>query len=747
MKTKVLVLMAGLLVMGMSTFFASPVLPAGTTLSETVDCYPHYTRTFNWTIDKSVAPDAWDLFKGDAGTSQFTITVTKDAGTDAAWIDGEICVTNGGAVATENLTFTIDLTNGLPPPNDWLATYSVDISSHPVLLAGETFCYSFSAVIPAADIHPSGPYKIWGHPKITNHAGHMGTPYGPNEKCDEILPASPTLINDIIHMDDTNGGSWTFNASGSVSYPKTFSCDGDVGTHSNTATIRETGQFDGASVTVNCYALEIEKDAHTSFTRTYNWTIDESADQSALILSIGQIFTGVHYSVNVDATYLDSDWAVSGTITVHNPAPIPATINSISDVVSGVGAATVTCSVSFPYTLAAGGTLNCAYSASLPNADSRTNTATATLQNYSYDYLMNGTPTGTTDFSGSANVVFGAPTTEVDESIDVSDPDAVLLGTVCYPNVPTTFTYSRNIGPYNVCGDYTVENPASFETNDTRTTGSDSWPIYVHVPCGGGCTLTQGYWKTHSEFGPAPYDDTWAMLPNGASTIFFRGGTWYTVLWTSPSGNSTGNTNNCNKPGPGTPPVSNAYYILAHQYMAAKLNILNGASSTPAVDAAIAWAQTQFFNSYTPLSSLSKIMSQQAISYANLFAQYNSGLIGPGHCSEDGISLPKAGESGEDNHFVETRSPMPDAYALAQNYPNPFNPSTTFGFDLPKTTEVKLKIYNITGQKVATVFSGVLNAGHYTFIWQAPENLASGVYFYKLETEEFTTVKKMSFLK
>jgi hypothetical protein len=426
---------------------------------------------------------------------------------------------------------------------------------------------------------------------------------------------------------------------------------------------------------------------------------------------------------------------------VHNPAPIPATINGVSDLVSPDIVAFVDCSVTFPYVLPAGGTLTCAYSASLPNADSRTNTATATLQN---------SPNGTTDFSGSCAVDFSEATiNHVDECIDVSDPDAVLLGTVCYPNVPPqTFTYSRNIGPYNVCGDYTVENPASFETNDTRTTGSDSWPINVHVPCAGGCTVTQGYWKTHSEFGPAPSDDTWAMLPNGAGTTFFQsGGTWYTVLWTSPSGNSTGNTNNCNKPGPGTPPVSNAYYILAHQYMAAKLNILNGASSTPAVDAAIAWAQTQFFNSYTPLSSLSKIMSQQAISYANLFAQYNIGLIGPGHCSEDGISLPKADESGEDNHFGETRSPMPDAYALAQNYPNPFNPSTTFGFDLPKTTEVKLKIYNITGQKVATVFSGVLNAGHYTFIWQAPENLASGVYFYKLETEEFTTVKKMSFLK
>jgi hypothetical protein len=397
--------------------------------------------------------------------------------------------------------------------------------------------------------------------------------------------------------------------------------------------------------------------------------------------------------------------------------------------------------------LAPGGTLTCTYSANLPDASSRTNTATATLQNYSYDYLVNGTPTGTTDFSASCAVDFSQATiNHVDESINVSDGYAGALGTVCYPNVPKGFTYRRNIGPYNVCGDYTVENPASFETNDTHTAGSDSWTINVHVPCPGGCTLTFGYWKTHSKYGPAPYDDNWANVrPNGEDSPFFLSGkTWYQVLWTSPG-------NACNKfvPGAQSPSgvsVNNGYYILAHQYIGAELNILNGAASTPAVDAAITWA-TQFFNIYTPSSTLSKTMRQQVISYASLLDQYNNGLIGPGHCSEDGTSPPKVGESGEDDQFGETGSPMPDAYALAQNYPNPFNPSTAFSFDLPKTTEVTFKIYNITGQKVATVFSGVLDAGHHTFIWEAPTNLASGVYFYKLETEEFTTVKKMSFLK
>jgi hypothetical protein len=750
MKTKLFVLMACLLVIGMFAFFVSPALSDDpedpTTLSETVTCYPHYTRTFSWTIDKSVAPDHWDLFRGDAGTSQFTITVTKDQGTDAAWIDGQICVTNGGADATQNLAITVDLLDGEPPPNDWIATYTVDVSGHPVIAAGETWCYDYHADIPSNKIHPGGPYKVYGKPTITNHAGHVGTPYGPNEKCDSVFPTSLTLINDIINVDDTNGGSWTFNASGSVMYYKTFTCDSDAGTNDNTATIRETDQSDGASVTVNCYALEIEKDCNPSFTRTYNWTIDKSADQSALTLSVGQVFTGVNYCVTVDATYTDTDWAVSGTITVHNPAPIPATINDVSDVVSGVGAATVNCSVSFPYTLAAGGTLTCTYSASLPNADSRTNTATATLQNYSYDYQMNAALSGTTDFSGSCVVDFSQATiNHVDECIDVTDSYAGALGTVCYAGgVPKTFTYTRDIGPYNQCGDYTVESPASFESNDTHTTGSDSWTINVYVPCGGGCTLTQGYWKTHSEFGPAPYDSTWAMLPNGASTIFFLSGqSWYQVFWTSPGNGSM--AKNTPDPPASRESVKHAYYILAHQYMAAKLNILKGASSTPAVDAAIVWAETCFFNIYSPSSNVNKTVSQQAISYASLLDQYNSGLIGPGHCSEDGFH-----KFGEDEDFGETTSLLPEGYALAQNYPNPFNPSTNLSFTLPNAMPYTMKIYNVAGQLVKS-YEGMGNVGLNVITWDGKDNLgngvSSGLYFYKLSAGSFTATNKMVMLK
>jgi hypothetical protein len=121
-----------------------------------------------------------------------------------------------------------------------------------------------------------------------------------------------TVVNDSVKVDDTVAGDLgSFSDSGSVSYSRTFTCDGDEGTHDNTATIRETGQSSSASVTVNCYALTVTKDAATSLTRTWDWTIDKSADQTDLLLSTGQLFT-VNYEVTVDATSSDSDWAVTG---------------------------------------------------------------------------------------------------------------------------------------------------------------------------------------------------------------------------------------------------------------------------------------------------------------------------------------------------------------------------------------------------------------------------------------------------
>lgn len=89
----------------------------------------------------------------------------------------------------------------------------------------------------------------------------------------------------------------------------------------------------------------------------------------------------------------------------------------------------------------------------------------------------------------------------------------------------------------------------------------------------------------------------------------------------------------------------------------------------------------------------------------------------------------------------------PVKYFLSQNYPNPFNPKTKIDFELPDNDRVSLKIFDMTGRNMCTLINNeVRNAGYYTIDFNLG-NLSSGVYFYKLETEKFTQVKKMAVIK
>ncbi|AFH48190.1 Hypothetical protein IALB_0478 [Ignavibacterium album JCM 16511] len=89
---------------------------------------------------------------------------------------------------------------------------------------------------------------------------------------------------------------------------------------------------------------------------------------------------------------------------------------------------------------------------------------------------------------------------------------------------------------------------------------------------------------------------------------------------------------------------------------------------------------------------------------------------------------------------------IPDEFTLSQNYPNPFNPNTTIEFSLPKDSKVKLVIYNSIGEEVATLINNQLSAGYYKYNWNASD-LTSGIYYYKLISDDGFLVKKMMLLK
>jgi hypothetical protein len=91
-------------------------------------------------------------------------------------------------------------------------------------------------------------------------------------------------------------------------------------------------------------------------------------------------------------------------------------------------------------------------------------------------------------------------------------------------------------------------------------------------------------------------------------------------------------------------------------------------------------------------------------------------------------------------------SASPKNFTLNQNYPNPFNPSTIINWQLAVGSMVELSVYNVLGEKVATVISERMNPGNHFYQFDG-KNLASGVYYYQLVAGDYQEVKKMILLK
>jgi hypothetical protein len=101
---------------------------------------------------------------------------------------------------------------------------------------------------------------------------------------------------------------------------------------------------------------------------------------------------------------------------------------------------------------------------------------------------------------------------------------------------------------------------------------------------------------------------------------------------------------------------------------------------------------------------------------------------------------------------VEEDNKKPNDFYLSQNYPNPFNPGTIIRYSIPTQSNVRLIVYNFTGEKITDLINANQNAGSYEVSWVA-ENIASGIYLYFIEamhsddSEIFRSVRKMILLK
>jgi len=97
--------------------------------------------------------------------------------------------------------------------------------------------------------------------------------------------------------------------------------------------------------------------------------------------------------------------------------------------------------------------------------------------------------------------------------------------------------------------------------------------------------------------------------------------------------------------------------------------------------------------------------------------------------------------------ITNTNNIVPAKYQLEQNYPNPFNPSTTINFSIPASSDVSLKIYDALGKEIATLVNKFLLSGNYSAEFNAYSDLTSGIYFYRLISDEYSETKSMMLLK
>lgn len=223
------------------------------------------------------------------------------------------------------------------------------------------------------------------------------------------------------------------------------------------------------------------------------------------------------------------------------------------------------------------------------------------------------------------------------------------------------------------------------------------------------CPFGQGYWKNHPE--------AWIVHSLRLGTVSYSAAQLLDLL----------------KLPVGSGKKADASIILAHKLIVAKLNLAIGA---PACGTVIADVDALIGSNTIPMNVLpSSPLGRQMIAAAEKLDS----------CTSSPCVLPSVTTISQKG--IEVPGGIPHAFLLTQNYPNPFNPSTVIEFMLRQNGYATLKVYNVLGQEVATLFEGTVDAGKVyapTFnAWSLP----SGVYWYKLVGTGKTEIKRMMLIK
>lgn len=663
-----------------------PLIPPPPEISKTAT--PGWIQHHDWTLTKTADPTSITMFNGDSHDAGYTLHAEKDAWGNFT-VSGEITITDPSHTyivdsVADSIIFSDD-PNSTPIPVT-PSCAAVDDGSDVIYHC--TYSLTLSSKTPGYEYLAGGGGGVNSATAVVHYPGQSMSDIGPTTANFTFATTPDASYGDSLVVDDTfDAGDHTFTGTGDFNYTLTYTCPDDEGNNGNTATgtwsadaSNNNSVSDDANVAVACEDITVVKTADTSFDADYSWTGDKKivvrpadltteekstycslisdasdpyagnylCDDITIILNEGGIYDTVYQLNAARSAANESGFKVFGSITVSWPSGLtpvfsgdPGDTLHFSD-----GAAPATQDAVVGNCVMGATSLTCDYSADLASKRDGVNWASIDRPHVCHDasgaVIACATP-GTETYRDDAAFVFGAATTQTDECVALSDlfNDGGLNlgptfgwtvdGNVC---ASTTRYVTGDVDPTAAVKSLSIHAdwaPTGFETNecvfpvpnllnllsnDSQTASSDEAVISVSVPsvCNHGCTLTQGYWKTHSKYGPAPYDSTWAVI--GEDTLFFNSGkSWITLFKTPPKG-------------------GDAYLQLAHQYMAARLNVEAGASVPSSVATALASA-TALFNSVG--STFNASQTTQARQLAGILGSYNEGALGPGHCSESPV--------------------------------------------------------------------------------------------------------------
>jgi hypothetical protein len=436
-----------------------------------------FTRTYIWEITKTVNAAGLSLFAGQSAPVVYTVHALRDDPTSGYTITGTVRLHNPDpADIAVILAVVVDLVPGdsVPAPCEGVTAYPHTIA------AGATLTCTFSAPIAGINTFPTASVTIFSAGPVGGGTASYTTISTERVQID-AGSKSVRILDPLIPTGGkplTNSSVFTYtNLLNCPTAQAQYTAGVNTATVSNTATISQTGQSSTAGVALNCYAPDLAQTANTSFRREWNWSINKKGDVSTVTVGQGQPIA-VKYDVDVTNSLSDSEFALTGVISVHNPHPA-ATMNlSLTGAISPGVALALSCAN--PLSVAPGATVACDYTVGeLDDGTTRQTVATA---------VLNGLK-----FTSSREAVFDNPSQELDECVDVFDnngtpdnpADDFELGAVCRDAAPKTFTYAEAL--VGACPLRRYVNTARLAGSDTANLGVSSWTVTLN---GAGCPLS-----------------------------------------------------------------------------------------------------------------------------------------------------------------------------------------------------------------------------------------------------------------